>query len=101
MLAEVRWQGNTALTPGKHSLVFDFKSDGPGFGKGGTGTLTIDGIVAASHAIPNTIPFLFPWDETFDIGSDTRTSADPGNYHVPFAFNRTIDKLTVKLNPVQ
>ena len=28
-----------ALTPGKHTIVFDFTYDGPGFGKGGTGVL--------------------------------------------------------------
>jgi hypothetical protein len=35
----VKWQGNNALTPGKHTLEFDWKYDGPGMGKGGTGTL--------------------------------------------------------------
>ena len=30
-------------TPGKHTIVFDFTSDGPGFGKGGTGVLKVDG----------------------------------------------------------
>ena len=35
-----RWESPTALTPGKHTVVFDFKYDGPGFGKGGTGVLT-------------------------------------------------------------
>jgi hypothetical protein len=33
-----RWEGS-ALTPGKHTIVFDFTYDGPGFGKGGTGSL--------------------------------------------------------------
>lgn len=36
------WLGS-ALTPGKHTIVFDFKYDGPGFGKGGTGVLSVDG----------------------------------------------------------
>jgi arylsulfatase A-like enzyme len=38
-----RWEGPAALTPGKHTIVFDFKYDGPGFGKGGTGILSVDG----------------------------------------------------------
>jgi len=37
--------------------------------------------------------------ETFDIGSDTRTSVDDGDYQVPFAFTGTIDKVTVALEP--
>ena len=38
-LERVKWQGKEALAPGKHTLVFDWKYDGPGLGKGGTGTL--------------------------------------------------------------
>ena len=50
-LKRVKWQGPDALTPGKHTLVYDFKYDGLGFatlafnnisgiGRGGTGTLS-------------------------------------------------------------
>ena len=35
-------------------------------------------------------------DETFDIGSDTRTGMDD-SYKLPFHFTGTIDKLTYKL----
>jgi arylsulfatase len=36
--------------------------------------------------------------ETFDIGSDTRTSVDENDYQVPFAFNGKVDKVSVQLN---
>jgi hypothetical protein len=39
-------------------------------------------------------------DESFDIGSDTRTSVDD-SYEVPFHFTGTIDKLTFNLGPSQ
>src|SRR5262249_24913160 len=55
-LERFRWEGTAALTPGKHTIVFDFKYDGPGFGKGGTGVLTVDGREVASQKIPHTIP---------------------------------------------
>ena len=42
-LERFRWEGQEALTPGKHTIVFDFNYDGPGFGKGGTGVLKVDG----------------------------------------------------------
>jgi hypothetical protein len=42
-LAKVKWQGKEALAPGKHTLEFDWKYRGPGLGKGGTGTLKVDG----------------------------------------------------------
>ena len=47
-----RWEGQAALTPGKHTVVFDFKYDGPGFGKGGTGVLSVDGKEVASQDDP-------------------------------------------------
>ena len=42
-LERFRWEGQDALTPGKHTIVFDFTYDGPGSGKGGTGVLSVDG----------------------------------------------------------
>ncbi|MGB8987843.1 MAG: arylsulfatase, partial [Candidatus Sulfotelmatobacter sp.] len=67
-----RWEGATPLAPGKHTIVFDFKYDGPGPGKGGIGVLSVDGKQVATQTIPHTIPFLMSIDETFDVGVDTR-----------------------------
>jgi arylsulfatase len=96
-LKKFRWQGNSTLTPGKHTLIFDFAYEGPGFGKGGTGIMTVDGKEAAKQQIPNTIPFIMTLDETFDVGIDTRTGVEDSDYKLPFAFNGTINKLTVQL----
>ena len=100
-LVRFKWQGSEALSSGKHTIVFDFKYDGPGFGKGGTGTLSVDGKTLDTKAIPHTIPFLMSIDETFDIGIDTRTSVDDNDYQVPFRFTGKIAKLTYKLGPEQ
>jgi arylsulfatase A-like enzyme len=100
-LERFRWEGQQTLTPGKHTIVFDFKYDAPGFGKGGTGVLTVDGSEVSRKQIPHTIPFLMTIDETFDIGVDTRTPVDDNDYQVPFRFNGKIGKLTYKLGPVQ
>jgi arylsulfatase A-like enzyme len=100
-LERFRWEGEVALAPGKHTLVFDFKYDGPGFGKGGTGVLTVDGKEVASKKVPHTIPFLMTIDETFDVGADTRTPVDDKDYQVPFRFNGKLTKLTFKLGPEQ
>jgi hypothetical protein len=107
-LERYRWEGGVggrdvfgaALKPGKHTIAFDFKYDGPGPGKGGTGVLTVDGNQVARKTIPHTIPFLMAIDETFDIGSDTRTTVDD-SYKLPFRFTGKIDKLTFKLGPIQ
>jgi arylsulfatase len=99
-LERFRWRGLSSLDAGKHTIVFDFKYDGPGPAKGGTGVLTVDGKEVARKTIPHTIPLLMSIDETFDIGLDTRTPAD-FTYDVPFAFTGTIDKLNYKLGPSQ
>jgi arylsulfatase A-like enzyme len=96
-----RFEGPAALTPGKHTIVFDFKYDGPGFGKGGSGVLSVDGQVVASKTIPRTIPFVETIYETFDVGVDTRTGVDDNDYKPPFRFTGTIDKLTIKLVPLK
>jgi arylsulfatase A-like enzyme len=100
-LEKFKWQGADALTPGKHTIVFDFKYDGPGAGKSGTGILSVDGKEVANNKIPNTIPFLLTIFETFDIGSDTRTPVDDADYQVPFKFTGTISKINVKLGKDQ
>ena len=109
-LKRVRWEGPEALSPGKHTIEFDFKYDGLGFatlafnnisgiGRGGTGTLKVDGNAVAAQTMEHTVPLILQWDETFDIGADTGTPVDDGDYQVPFKFTGKIDKLTIKLEP--
>jgi len=97
-VAYFEWVSNAVLSEGKHTIHFDFAYDGPGFGKGGTGTLTVDGKVADTKKIPHTIPVLLTIDESFDIGSDTRTPIND-QYKLPFEFNGQITKLTFNLKP--
>ena len=94
------WDG-PELGPGKHTIVFDFKSAEPGLGKGGTGVLTVDGKEVARRSMENSTPITFPEDETFDVGLDTRTGVAMIEYRYdpPFKFTGTIDKLTFKLEP--
>jgi arylsulfatase len=96
------WAG-PELGAGKHTIVFDFKSDGPGLGKGGTGVLSVDGKEVAKNSMENSTPITFPEDETFDIGQDTRTGVAllEYRYDVPFKFTGTINKLTLKPGPEQ
>ena len=109
-LKRVRWEGTEALMPGKHTIEYDFKYDGLGFatlafnsisglGRPGTGTLKVDGKAVSTQTLERTVPLTLPWDETFDIGSDTGTPVDDQDYQVPFKFNGKIDKLTVSVEP--
>ncbi len=108
-MKRVRWEGPDALTPGRHTVEFDFKYDGlgagtlafnnlSGIGRGGTGVLKVDGDEVASHKMERTLPLILQWDETFDIGSDTGTPVDDQDYQVPFKFTGKLNKLTLKLD---
>jgi arylsulfatase len=94
------WEG-PELPAGKHTIVFDFKSDGPGLGKGGTGVLSVNGKEVARNSLEHTTPITFPEDETFDVGQDTRTGVAliEHRYDTPFKFTGKINKLTFRLEP--
>jgi len=106
-LKRIRWEGADALTPGKHTLEFDFKYDGlgmgtlafnnmSGIGRGGTGVLKVDGKEVARQTMERTIPLALQWDENFDIGADTGTPVSD-DYQVPFRFTGKLDKLTLTI----
>jgi arylsulfatase len=99
-LERFKWEGSS-LSSGKHTIVFDFKYDGPGPGKDGTGVLSVDGKEVDRKKIEHTIPLLMAIDETFDVGDDTRTGVDDLEYQLPFRFTGTINNLTYKLGPEQ
>jgi arylsulfatase len=88
--------GKDKLTPGKHTVELDFKSDGPGLGKGGTATLLVDGKPVGEGKIARTLPFRMSLDETLDCGEDTGTPISE-DYHVPFKFTGMIGKVAVRL----
>ena len=111
-LKRMRWEGPDALTPGKHTLEFDFKYDGlgvgtlafnnvSGIGRGGTGVLKVDGKEVARQTMEHTMPLIMQWDENFDIGSDTGTPVDDKDYQVPFRFTGKLNKLTLDHRPAE
>jgi arylsulfatase len=106
----VRWEGPQSLSPGKHTILFDFKYDGLGFatlafnnvsgiGRPGTGTLTVDGKVVSTQTMERTVPLILPVDETFDIGTKTGTPVDDRDYQIPFTFTGKLNKLTISVEP--
>jgi len=62
------------LPAGRHEIRFEFAYDGGGLGKGGTGTLFIDGEAVSSGRIERTQPIVFSADETADVGIDLATA---------------------------
>ena len=61
------------LPTGKCTIRFDFAYDGGGPGKGGTGTLSVNGTNVAEGRIDKTVPVYFSTDDTFDVGEDWGT----------------------------
>lgn len=86
------------LAAGRHTIALDFKYDGPGMGKGGTGTLSVDGKAVAQGKIDRTIPARFSLDETFDIGEDTGTPVVEDYLpRMPFKFSGELKKVVIEL----
>jgi hypothetical protein len=69
------WSG-PELGAGKHTIVFDFKSDGPGLGKGGTGVLSVDSKEVDRKSIEHGTPITFPEDERHRPGYPHRGGDD-------------------------
>ena len=111
-LKRIRWDAPEALSPGKHTLEFDFKYDGlgmgtlafnnlSGIGRSGTGTLKIDGKVVSTQKMERTIPLILQWDENFDVGADTGTPVNDADYQVPYRFTGKLNKLTLTIDRPQ
>jgi arylsulfatase A-like enzyme len=111
-LERIKWEGPKALTPGQHTLEFDFQYEGlgvgtlafnnmSGLGRPGTGTLKVDGKVVATKKMEKTLPMILQWDESFDIGSDTLTGVNDADYQPPFALTAKLNELTIKVDRPQ
>lgn len=83
-----------ALKPGKYKLVYDFKYDGGGLGKGGIGTITVDGNKVAEGKIGRTQPGIFSVDDLADVGVDDGTWV--ADYGASAKFNGRINKVVLE-----
>jgi arylsulfatase len=83
-----------SLKPGKYKIVYDFKYDGGGMGKGGTGTITVDGHKVAEGRIERTQPGIFSVDDLADVGTDDGTQV--ANYGATAHFNGKLDKVKIE-----
>jgi hypothetical protein len=84
------------LAAGKNTIRFEFAYDGGGAGKGGLGTILVNGQKVAEARIDQTECCTFSLDEAADVGLNGGTPVTE-DYKVPFAFNGVIDKVTIAL----
>jgi arylsulfatase A-like enzyme len=89
--------GDTALTPGKHVIAYEFIPDAATPGTGGKSILSVDGKKVAEAQIPKTQPFAFSADEGADVGMDSETNVSP-DYKpgIPSTFTGKVVKVTVE-----
>jgi len=58
----------------------------------------VDGKEVARQTMERTIPFILPWDEGLDVGSDTLTGVNDADYQPPFNFTGKLNKVTLTIN---
>ena len=93
--------GPDAVPAGKHTLKFEFKSDSPKPGSGGTGTLYVDGKQVAAGHVPKTQPFSFSADEGTDVGVDNETAVSKDYTPDESKFTGQIESVTVAMTPAK
>jgi arylsulfatase A-like enzyme len=92
-------RASRAIPAGAAIIRFDFAYDGGGTGKGGSGTLLVNGEKVAEGRIDQTQALIFSADEGADVGMDLATAVSD-EYEVPFKFTGKIDKITVGIMPL-
>ncbi|MBL7982536.1 MAG: arylsulfatase [Flavobacteriales bacterium] len=88
------------LSPGRHTVVYEFFPDEAKPGTGGRSILRVDGQVVAEGRIPKTQPFSFSGDEGADVGRDNETNVSLDYKQHENAFTGKITRVTVETLPV-
>lgn len=96
-LKEYKITSPKALPEGKVTIRYEFAYDGDGMGKGGKGTIFVNGEKAAEGRIDRTQPFVFSADEGADVGLDGETPVTGDYKERDNKFTGRIQKVTVDL----
>ena len=86
-----------ALTAGKATIRYEFVYDGGGPGKGGKGTILVNGEKIAEGVIARTQAGIFSADEGADVGLDGETNVTDDYKEGDNKFTGKIHKVTVEL----
>jgi arylsulfatase len=87
-------EGADALKPGKYTIVYDFKYDGGGGGKGGVGTISVNGKQVAEARLPKTQSGIFSVDDLADVGIDEGTMVT--SYGKSSKFNGKLNSVKIE-----
>ena len=90
------------LPAGKATIRYEFAYDGGGLGKGGIGTILVNGTKVAEGRIERTQPMIFSADEGADVGEDGETPVvEDYGIPAPYKFTGKIDKITIDLQEMK
>ncbi len=92
-------KSDKAIPAGKAKIRFDFTYDGGGPGKGGAGTISVNGAKVAEGRIKRTQPNIFSADETADVGEDEATPVTEDYKEGNNRFTGKIQRVTIELQP--
>jgi arylsulfatase len=93
-LESTQIMADQALKPGNYKLVYDFKYDGGGAGKGGIATIYVNDKKVAEKKFDKTQPGIFSVDDMADIGMDEGTQV--ADYGKSSKFNGKINYVTIE-----
>jgi arylsulfatase len=89
------------LAAGKATIRYEFASDGPGMGKGGIGTILVNGQKVAEGRIEQTQCCVFSADEGADVGTDDGTPVTEDYKEDNNRFTGRINSVTIDLTPMK
>ena len=90
------------VAAGKVTIRFEFAYDGGGLGKGGKGTLFVNGNKVAEGRIDRTQAMIFSADEGADVGEDGETPVvETYGIAAPYKFTGKIARVTVDIPPMK
>jgi len=95
--------GAAATIPaGKATIRYEFAYDGGGLGKGGVGTIFVNGEKVAEGRVESTQPMIFSGDEGADVGEDGETPVvEDYGIPAPYRFTGKIEKVTIDVKEMK
>jgi arylsulfatase len=100
-LKSYRVAAEKAVPAGKATIRYEFAYDGPGLGKGGTGTIFVNGEKVAEGKIERTQANAFSADEGADVGQDGETPVSADYKEGDNKFTGRIHKVTIEIAPLK
>jgi len=92
----------TPAPPGNATIRYEFAYDGGGIGKGGAGTLFVNGRKVAQGRLEHTQGMVFSVEEGTDVGQDGETPVvEDYGIPTPYRFTGRINKVTVELKEMK